>query len=286
MGAGFGLAIVPAMDSALGALPRHRAGSGSGLLRTLQQTGSAIGVAILGSVLAAAYRGRLAVDTLPSGAAHAARDSVAGNDAVCPRFSDTAPRTGLRERKKVKTRQAIRTAAYRLFAEQGYDATPVDRIAAAADVSPSTVFRYCPTKEDIVLTDEYDADMAQELRERPADEPPLVSLRAVLHASMAGILDDPQERAELVQREERVRDVPAIRAPAHENLSATGRLLGSVISERTGRAADDVEVRVFTAAVFGALHETTMYWVENGRTDDLLDLIERALGMLRRGLAL
>lgn len=208
------------------------------------------------------------------------------NDGMCPRFSDSAPQTGLRERKKVKTRQAIRTAAYRLFAEQGYDATPVDRIAAAADVSPSTVFRYFPTKEDIVLTDEYDDEMAQELRDRPADEPPLVSLRAVLHNSLARVLADPADRAELVQREELVRDVPAIRARAHESMSATGRLLGGVIAERTGRPADDLEVRVFTAAVFGALHETTMYWVEKGREDDLLDLLERALGMLRRGLEL
>jgi AcrR family transcriptional regulator len=211
---------------------------------------------------------------------------MADNDAMCPRFSDAAPRAGLRERKKIQTRQAIRKAAYRLFAEQGYDATPVDRIADAADVSPSTVFRYFPTKEDIVLTDEYDAEMAQELRERPADEQPLVSVRAVLHNAFARILGDPDSREELVQREELVRDVPAIRARAHESLSATGRMLGGVIAERTGRKGDDLEVRVFTAAVFGALHETTLYWVENGRTEDLLDLLERALGMLRRGLDL
>ncbi|MBY8877143.1 TetR/AcrR family transcriptional regulator [Actinacidiphila acidipaludis] len=205
---------------------------------------------------------------------------------MCPRLSDATPRPGLRERKKIQTRQAIRTAAYRLFAEQGYDATSVDRIADAADVSPSTVFRYFPTKEDIVLTDEYDADMARELRERPADEPPLVSVRVVLHDSFARILGDPDSREELVQREELVRDVPAIRARAHESLSATGRLLGGVIAERTGRGSDDLEVRVFTAAVFGAIHEAALYWVEKGRTEDLLDLLERALGMLRRGLDL
>src|SRR6478735_2233854 len=80
------------------------------------------------------------------------------------------PKIGLRERKKIQTRQAIRRAAYRLFEEQGYDATPVDRIAEAADVSPSTVFRYFPTKEDIVLTDEYDPLIEATIRSRPADE--------------------------------------------------------------------------------------------------------------------
>jgi AcrR family transcriptional regulator len=187
---------------------------------------------------------------------------------MSPRTPASAhPQGGLRERKKVQTRQAIRAAAYRLFAEQGYDATPVDLIAAAADVSPSTVFRYFPTKEDIVLTDEYDDEMARVLRERPADEPPLAAVRHVMHQVIGIMLSDPRTRAEMVSREELVRDVPAIRARAYESISATGRLLGGIIAERTGRPADDLEVRVFTAAVFGAIHESTMYWIENESAD-------------------
>ncbi|WP_392672239.1 DHA2 family efflux MFS transporter permease subunit [Streptomyces sp. LN785] len=71
VGLGFGFAMVPAMSAALGALPADRAGSGSGLLSTVRQTGSAIGIALLGSLLAAAYTGRL-----PGGAPPAASDSV------------------------------------------------------------------------------------------------------------------------------------------------------------------------------------------------------------------
>ena len=63
--------------------------------------------------------------------------------------SDEQPaQLGLRERKKLKTRVAIRGAAYRLISEQGYEATSVEQIAEAAEVSPSTVFRYFPAKED------------------------------------------------------------------------------------------------------------------------------------------
>lgn len=77
---------------------------------------------------------------------------------------DMQPQLGLRERKKLKTRVAIRRATYRLIAEQGYDATTVEQIAEAAEVSPSTVFRYFPTKEDIVLTDEFDPVIVAALR--------------------------------------------------------------------------------------------------------------------------
>ncbi|MYX95683.1 DHA2 family efflux MFS transporter permease subunit [Streptomyces sp. SID486] len=75
-GVGFGFSVVPAMDGALGALPRDRAGSGSGLLMTLRQVGAAVGIALLGSLLAGAFRDRLDVAGLPAKAAAAAGDSV------------------------------------------------------------------------------------------------------------------------------------------------------------------------------------------------------------------
>ncbi|MQY35107.1 Antiseptic resistance protein [Streptomyces sp. RB17] len=75
-GLGFGFAVVPAMDGALGALPADRAGSGSGLLMTFRQVGGAIGIALLGSLLASAFRDRLDVAGLPGPVAHTARESV------------------------------------------------------------------------------------------------------------------------------------------------------------------------------------------------------------------
>ncbi|MFF7135062.1 DHA2 family efflux MFS transporter permease subunit [Streptomyces sp. NPDC008196] len=75
-GFGFGVSLIPAMNGALSALPRDRAGSGSGLLMTMRQVGGAIGIALLGSLLAGVFRDRLDVTGLPAGAADTAGESV------------------------------------------------------------------------------------------------------------------------------------------------------------------------------------------------------------------
>ncbi|MFF1694144.1 MFS transporter [Streptomyces sp. NPDC058257] len=85
-GLGFGFAVVPSMDSALGALPVERAGSGTGLLMTVRQVGSAIGIALLGSLLAGVYADRLDTGKLPSAAADTAGDSVVAAHAVAERL--------------------------------------------------------------------------------------------------------------------------------------------------------------------------------------------------------
>ncbi|MDV9200806.1 TetR/AcrR family transcriptional regulator, partial [Streptomyces sp. Wh19] len=135
----------------------------------------------------------------------------------------TPPQPGLRERKKLRTRIAIRQAAYRLIAEQGYEATTVEQIAAAAEVSPSTVFRYFPAKEDIVLTDEYDGVLAAALRGRPAGEPPLESLRHVLAEVLAEFLATGEQ--ELRQRTRLMVEVPAVRARTAGSMSDTAGAL-------------------------------------------------------------
>ena len=74
---------------------------------------------------------------------------------------------GLRELKKQRTRSAIQEAALDLIDRQGYDATTCEQIAAAAEVSGATFFRYFPTKEDVVLTDDYDPMITLAITTRP-----------------------------------------------------------------------------------------------------------------------
>lgn len=195
-------------------------------------------------------------------------------------------RPGLRERKKIKTRQAIRKAAYRLFDEQGYNATSVERIAEEAEVSPSTVFRYFPTKEDIVLSDEYDPLLHDALLARPADEPPVTALRrAMLDIIGQAMRQEPgREPAEAHQRMRLVRDVPALRARMTEHMSVTSRFLASALAERTGLAEESFELRVLTGALLGALTEAMFCWGESDGEQDVVATVDRALGLIEGGL--
>src|SRR3989454_12341430 len=97
---------------------------------------------------------------------------------------------GLRERKKLKTKEAIQREAMRLFQEQGYEETTIDQIAAAAEISPSTFFNYFPTKEDVVLFDAYDPMAIQMFLDRPKDEPLNVGVRQVLEELAAAFQRD------------------------------------------------------------------------------------------------
>lgn len=209
-------------------------------------------------------------------------ENVAMPAARPPLAPSDRPRPGLRERKKIKTREAIRTATYALVREQGYDATTVEQIAERAEVSPSTVFRYFPTKEDIVLTDEYGLIMLEELRGRPSDEPWTVSVRHVMrHALRPGELEDPEV---LRLRARLMAEVPAVRARMTETMSVTGRMLGRAVAERTGLDPRSLEVRVFAMSLVGALLEVTLYWAEHDHADDLPGLVERALDVVEKGL--
>ncbi|MEW2291202.1 TetR family transcriptional regulator [Streptomyces sp. NPDC006743] len=107
--------------------------------------------------------------------------------------------TGLRARKKARTRDAIAEAAVSLFLAHGFDQVSVSDIAAAAEVSKPTLFRYFPTKEDLVLHRfaDHQGEAARVVRERRPGVSPTVALhrhfRAGLdrHEPVTGLCDHP-----------------------------------------------------------------------------------------------
>jgi AcrR family transcriptional regulator len=189
---------------------------------------------------------------------------------------------GLRERKKQKTRERIRREAYRLFAEHGYEATTVDQIADAAEISSSTFFRYFPTKEDVVIQDEYDPALADAIRSRPAGEPIVDAILSSLKGSLGAMLQ--QDREDLLLRTRITFNDPAIRARNMAEQERSERAMAEVIAERTGRNAADLEIKCAAAAIIAVFTTLVRHWVEGDGKENLAALYERHLPLLSRGL--
>ncbi|GII64502.1 TetR family transcriptional regulator [Sphaerisporangium krabiense] len=191
---------------------------------------------------------------------------------------------GLRERKKAKTRQAIQEHALRLFTEQGYDATTVEQIAEAAEVSPSTFFRYFPTKEDVVMRDDYDPMIAAAYLRQPASLGPLAAMRAAMGEVFTEVFE--ADERTIRRRIELIWSIPALRARQVEGQLATMAALASMLAERTGRSADDLRVRAAAGAVIGAWIAAMERWVVSGRDVSLPALMDEVLAFLEEGMPL
>ena len=171
-------------------------------------------------------------------------------------------RPGLRERKKAGTRTAIQRHAVRLFGEQGYDATSVEQIAEAAGVSHRTVFRYFPTKESLVTTDDVGERLAAACRDQPASLGPVAALRGALRTVLAD-LDVAAKR----DRQALVLGVPALWAASLPSVTATKRVLDELVAERLDRPVTDPRVRALAGAVFGVLLSVWLDWAADPELD-------------------
>lgn len=192
------------------------------------------------------------------------------------------PAAGMREKKKERTRETIVQVALQLFEEKGFEAATVEEIAAAADISPRTFFRYFTSKEDVVFLgqDEENAAMIELLRTRPPNEPPLDSLlRAtrLLFAKGRDLFGHAPQGLRLVQR------TPALRARNRQTLDEMQDILvNGLIGKRTSKA-DALRLRVLVACYLAALNEVMNAWIASGAKGDpraQLDLVEE---LLRRG---
>jgi AcrR family transcriptional regulator len=190
--------------------------------------------------------------------------------------------TGLRERKKARTRAAIQQHALRLFGEQGYEQTTVEQIAEAAEVSPSTVFRYFPTKEDVVLYDIFDPILISAFRAQPDGVPPIrairLAFRSVFEAMRAEEREQQRERSNLILR------VPELRIRMMGQVMESVRDFSVVVGERYGRRGDDPVVRALVGAVMGVGMTSMLPALEGG--GDQFGLLDEGLALLEAGLPL
>ena len=200
-------------------------------------------------------------------------------------MSETAsaerPQPGLRERKKTKTRFAIQQEALRLFQAQGYHATTVEQIAEAAEVSASTVFRYFPTKDALVLTDDYDPIMVERFRAQPPELGVVAAFRSALRETFEGM--PPEQVTAARERHTLVMAVPELRASFADFTVASIRLVADLVAERTGRRADDAEVVAVCGALLGVM---LAGYLLGGDLEEQLSQMEAQLGHLESGFTL
>ena len=192
------------------------------------------------------------------------------------------PALGLRERKKARTRAAIQAHSLRLFREQGYDATTVEQICAAAEVSQSTFYRYFAAKPDVFLWDEFDPLIVAAFKAQPAELTPLQALRAAFGTVFAEL--SPEQRDEQRQRTALALSVPELRAAMLDQFADAMQLLALIVSERTAQPAGSVGVRTLAGAVVGAA-TAVMLVLHEDPAADMAALLDEALARLETGFA-
>ena len=191
---------------------------------------------------------------------------------------------GLRERKKLRTRELIAGTALELFAERGYASTTVADVADAAEVSERTVFTYFPAKEDLLFSDlvELEHGLAEALAARPHGTPALDALRNFVVENLGRFDDQARRRWQVVSQDEQLRSRERARQ------AELGGVIAAAIADDLGDEVDDLRPQLVTAAViaaFTAAYEHRFSTRSSTETRaQAIAVIDEALVFLRGGL--
>lgn len=186
-----------------------------------------------------------------------------------------------RQRKKNATRDRIRASALRLFREQGYDATTVEQIAAAAGVSHVTFFRYFPTKEDVALSDSYDPLIASSIAQTPATWPLTLRIRTVLVEGLRLIYST--QRDTLLAQNKLIVSTPALRERMWAGQIATQQVILEALKADHLDPQASFQARVTVAACLAAASTAVLAWVDGNGTPELPELMAQAFDTLTEG---
>jgi AcrR family transcriptional regulator len=192
--------------------------------------------------------------------------------------------TGLRERKKQRTREAIVEAAFELFEERGFDGTTIADIADAAEIAPRTFFSYFPSKDSVVFHDfeQREAEVAGWLRDRDPGTNAFDALRAGIEGKI-GDEADPAVLKEKRWRHRLVQENDSLAAHSEHLRAKFADLIAEAVAEDLGDAPDDLRPRLVSAAATAA-----MVVIDDLPADDPaqpMATIDDLLAFLRGGLA-
>ncbi|MGB3697868.1 MAG: TetR family transcriptional regulator [Gordonia sp. (in: high G+C Gram-positive bacteria)] len=187
------------------------------------------------------------------------------------------PRPGLRERQKAQTRADIRAAALRLILDQGYEATTVAQIADAANVSHTTFFRYFQSKEQVIISDDLDAQRESIFASIPAGLTHFGLVRELIIRMFEIVEADPW--ASNPDRFRIIRTEPVLYATFQLESDRIISEATDVFADYLGISPNDRALRVFVAAISGVmfhLSDVARYDPDAGPTtaDDCLSALD------------
>ncbi|MFT9277881.1 MAG: TetR/AcrR family transcriptional regulator [Bifidobacterium sp.] len=193
--------------------------------------------------------------------------------------SSRAP-SGLRESKKRKIREQIRAAALSLFATQGYGQTTLEQVAATAQVAPRTLYRYFPTKDSLVVTDEDDEAMLDNFKQQLDQYPPIEALRRAFHA----VLFDEETNTDQLRRT-LIAAEPELQAANLRLVIGLAERYADAIAEHTGQPGN-VEAALSLTGAAAGIALATVQWntretksAQLQRFDSALDRLEHGFGL-------
>ena len=192
---------------------------------------------------------------------------------------------GLRERKKLQTRQLIAETARRLFLERGFDAVPVAAVARAAEVSEATVFNYFPTKEDLVYQgmEAFETELLAAVRNRPAGEPIIAAFgRFVLQPRGLLAAGDEAAARNLTDASKMIASSPALQAREQQIFARYTASLAALIADDTSAEAGDLRPWAAAHALMG-IHRTLIDFIRRHLAERDLDHAHLADELKARG---
>jgi AcrR family transcriptional regulator len=182
-----------------------------------------------------------------------------------------------RTEKKAATRRRIRECALQLFEKNGYDSTTVEEVAEAASVSHMTFFRYFPTKEDVVLSDDYDVLLFEQLQQLSSE---LTIMERIHGAFKAGLSEMYElDRDTLLVQNKLIANTPVLRARLWENQMNAQQLFVDALKKDTP-VTKLYEVGIIVAACLAAATTAVLTWAESDGDSELPELLDQAFSAL------
>jgi AcrR family transcriptional regulator len=189
-----------------------------------------------------------------------------------------SPRGGANAERKEAARRRVRDVALELIAEQGFEATTAEQIAAAADISVATFFRYFGTKSEVVFNDpeQWLPELWQAVIERPATEGDLEAVRQGLHEAWVPRTD----RGRSLLQARAIRSSAVLHGLSAEKAVGWRSVIADAVARRRQLSVADAECQLAAALVVAVIGTTTDEWLGEDPGEELADVLDRNVDRL------